>query len=170
MESISSHPWTCDHQPWIIQCQNVRWCSVVRSLAYICISAVFKYTLKKWWLSVWDAKKICQRSPMTQWSEQKLATVSSILIRATGFFLFILDNVTTLMGLLKPLFHLSREIFWSFTHFSVQIFYLCDCSSTAPSESGISTMSRNIYLDSTQRLRLQSQETQSALLKRHNKI
>lgn len=124
MESISSHPWTCDHQPWIIQCQNVRWCSVVRSLAYICISAVFKYTLNKWWLSVWDAKKICQRSPMTQWSEQKLATVSSILIRATGFFLFILDNVTTLMGLLKPLFHLSREIFQSFTHFSVQIFYL----------------------------------------------
>lgn len=47
-------------------------------------------------------KNICQRSPMTQWSEQKFATVSSISIRATGFFLFILDNVTTLMGLLKP--------------------------------------------------------------------
>lgn len=72
---------------------------------------------------------------MTQWSEQKLATVSSILIRATGFFLVILDNMTTLMGLLKPLFHLSREIFRSFTHFSVQIVYLCDCSSTAASES-----------------------------------
>lgn len=29
-------------------------------------------------------------------------------------------------------------------------------------------MSRNIYLDSTQRLRLHRQETQSALMKRHN--
>lgn len=45
------------------------------------------------------------------------------------------------------------------------------CATVPPlphQKASISTMSRNIYLDSTQRLRLHSQETQSALLKRHN--